>query len=237
VHAERLEVEDLEMRFGGVVALSGVSLTLDRGEILGLIGPNGSGKTTLLNLVSGAMRPTQGEARVGGHVLTRLSPARIARLGVVRTFQNIRVFREFSVFENVHVAACARHRGRRARARAWQALDELALIPWADRLAGTLPYGVQRRVEIARATALDPRVMLLDEPAAGLNETESDELLEMIEHVGETHEPAILLIDHDMRLIMRACGRIVVLDEGQKIAEGTPSEIRNHPEVINRYLG
>lgn len=233
----RLEMEDIEMRFGGVTALRGVSLTLDRGEILGVIGPNGSGKSTLLNILAGAHRPTAGSVRLGRQVITRLPPARIAKLGIGRTFQNIRVFREFTVRENVAVSASVRYRGRRARRRTELALAQLGLQSWADRLAGGLPYGIQRRVEIARAMALDPAVLLLDEPAAGLNETESDGLLRIIEGLHDQTGAGILLIDHDMRLIMRACARIAVLQHGMKIAEGTPAEIRANAEVIRTYLG
>jgi ABC-type branched-subunit amino acid transport system ATPase component len=204
------------------------------GEIVGLIGPNGSGKTTLLNLASGVLRPTEGRITVGGTDATGRKPHEIARLGVGRTFQQIRLFAEMTVEENVEVGAVARHRDSE---RVSELLERLGLVRDRERLAITLPYGQQRRVEIARALAGEPRYLLLDEPAAGMNEAESDALLETIRAVRDDDGCAILIVDHDLRLIMRLCERIHVLAEGRTICEGTAETVRRDPAVIQAYLG
>jgi ABC-type branched-subunit amino acid transport system ATPase component len=232
--ASTLEIDGAVKRFRGLRALDGVSLHVDEGEIVGLIGPNGSGKTTLLNLASGVLRPTDGRITVGGVDATGRKPHEIARLGVGRTFQQIRLFGEMTVEENVEVGAVARHQNPE---RVSALLERLGLIAVRERLATTLPYGQQRRAEIARALAGRPRFLLLDEPAAGMNEAESDALLETIRAVRDDEGCAILIVDHDLRLIMRLCERIHVLAEGKTICEGTAEEVRRDPAVVQAYLG
>ena len=232
--AAELVVEQLVKRFRGLSALGGVTLGVREGEIVGLIGPNGSGKTTLLNVASGVLRPTAGRVVVGGVDATGRRPHEVARLGVGRTFQQIRLFAEMTVFENVEVGAVARGQGPDGVS---ALLARLGLTADADRLAVTLPYGQQRRVEIARALAGKPRFVLLDEPAAGMNESESDALLETIRAVRDDEGCAVLIVDHDLRLIMRLCERIHVLAEGRTICEGTAEEVRRDPGVIQAYLG
>ena len=229
-----LVAEQVVKRFRGLKALDGVSLSVGEGEIVGLIGPNGSGKTTLLNVASGVLRPTAGRIRVDGVDATGRRPHEVARLGVGRTFQQIRLFGEMTVAENVEVGAVARGRGADVVP---ALLERLGLTADADRLAITLPYGQQRRVEIARALAGRPRFVLLDEPAAGMNEVESDALLETIRAVRDDEGCAILIVDHDLRLIMRLCERIHVLAEGRTICEGTAEAVRRDPAVIEAYLG
>ncbi len=218
--------------FEGLRALDGVDLAVAPGEIVGLIGPNGSGKTTLLNVLSGVLHPDEGTIHLLGRDVTGLRAHRIARMGVARTFQNIRLFPELTVIENIQAAAPdpgAEDVPRLART--------LALEPVLDELAGTLAYGVQRRVEIARAGVRRPAILLLDEPAAGMNEAESDELLESIHAIRDHLGCAVLIVDHDLHLIMRLCQRIQVLNEGRTIAVGSPEEIARDPAVIEAYLG
>ncbi len=229
-----LTVDNAAKHFRGLRALDGVSVGVEEGEIVGLIGPNGSGKTTLLNLASGVLRPTSGRISVGGVDATGHRPHDFARLGVGRTFQQVRLFTEMTVAENVEVGAVAR--GQDA-ARVDALLERLRLAQVRDRLAVTLPYGQQRRAEIARALAGSPRFLLLDEPAAGMNEAESDDLLEAIKAVRDDEGCAVLIVDHDLRLIMRLCERIHVLAEGKTICEGTAEEVRRDPAVIQAYLG
>ena len=229
-----LAIEDAAKHFRGLRALDGVSMHVEEGEIVGLIGPNGSGKTTLLNLASGVLRPTAGRISIGDVDATGHKPHDFARLGVGRTFQQIRLFAEMTVAENVEVGAVAR--GQDAE-RVDALLERLRLDPDRDRLAVTLAYGQQRRVEIARALAGGPRFLLLDEPAAGMNEAESDALLETIKGVRDDEGCAVLIVDHDLRLIMRLCERIHVLAEGRTICEGTAEEVRRDPAVIQAYLG
>lgn len=234
VEAAVLLLEDVVKLFHGLRALDGVSLSVAEGEIVGLIGPNGSGKTTLLNVASGVLRPTAGRVIVGGVDGTGRRPHELARLGVGRTFQQIRLFAEMTVGENVEVGAVARGQDDRLVA---ELLERLGLTQVRERLAVTLPYGQQRRVEIARALAGRPRFILLDEPAAGMNEVESDALLETIKAIRDDEGCAILIVDHDLRLIMRLCERIHVLAEGRTISEGTADSVRRDPAVIQAYLG
>jgi ABC-type branched-subunit amino acid transport system ATPase component len=236
----QLVTESVTKSFAGVQALADVSVAVDKGRIVGVIGPNGSGKTTLVNVISGVVTPTAGAVAVGSDRWTRRSSHGVARSGIARTFQTIRLFDEMTVAENVEVAAAASPRTRgigRARVAAREALTMLGLEGRAGAMATTLSYGQQRRVELARAVAGRPDFLLLDEPAAGLNEAESDDLLETLLRLRDAVECGVLMIDHDLRLIMRATERIFVLNEGRLLAEGTPEEIRNDPRVVASYLG
>jgi ABC-type branched-subunit amino acid transport system ATPase component len=236
----KLEVDSVSKDFAGLHALRDVSVDLEQGEILAVIGPNGSGKTTLINVVSAVIRPTSGEVRLNGTVLTNLPSHRVAHAGVARTFQNIRLFRDMTVIENVEVAA-----SRSPRAKGWfrprrisrEALQFLELERYAHSVVGTLAYGLQRRVEIARAIASKPHFLLLDEPAAGLNEAESDKLLDIIRSLRDRLGAGILIVDHDLRLIMRLSERIIALNGGRMLAEGTPEQVRHNAAVIEAYLG
>lgn len=231
--------EDLVKHYDGVQALQGVSLELVPGQILGLIGPNGSGKTTLLNCLSGSIRPTSGRLKFNGSDCTGKPSHRVARLGVGRTFQNIRLFPSMSPRENVEIAlSVGRAKGDGSRTvRALEVMDEMGLNDVADREVSGLPYGLQRRLEIARAVAPKPQYLLLDEPAAGMNEEETDDLLDLLRVGVQRWRCGILIVDHDLRLIMRLCSRLQVLNEGRTIAVGSPKEIQRNPEVIAAYLG
>jgi ABC-type branched-subunit amino acid transport system ATPase component len=225
--------------FRGLQALRGVTLSVGEGEIVGLIGPNGSGKTTLLNLISGVLAPTSGKIFVGDRDATRLKSDRVSHLGVSRTFQNIRLFGHLSVRENIKLGAIS---GRRSKGVDHEAdtsalLTRFGLDPVATAPANSLPYGAQRRVEIARALAPRPHFLLLDEPAAGMNENESDELLEIILGVRKEFGCGVLIVDHDLRLIMSLCERIHVLAEGQTLTQGKPKEVRHNQQVIDVFLG
>jgi len=247
-----LEVEGLTIQFGGLRALDAVDFHVDEGEIVGLIGPNGAGKTTVFNVLTGLYRPTAGTVRFRGQRLETLRPHQITALGVARTFQNIRLFGEMKVWENVVVGAHTRLRAglfqsifkgpatrreeREARERAYEHLAFVGLKGWEEARARNLPYGAQRRLEIARALASEPTLLLLDEPAAGMNVVETSELLELIRRL-QDRGLTVLLIEHDMRLVMGISERIVVLDHGRKIAEGTPEAVRRHEAVIAAYLG
>lgn len=247
-----LEVKNLTMEFGGVVALKEVNLHVSAGEIAALIGPNGAGKTTVFNVVTGYYQPTKGDVLLNSQSLLGLKSNKIARLGLARTFQNIRLFGDMTALENVMTGADARNKvgligsifgtstsrqdEKLSHSRAAELLTFMGISHRSGQLARNLPYGDQRRLEIARALALEPKVLLLDEPAAGFNPQEKVELGDLIKKIRDTGF-AVLLIEHDMSLVMKISDRVSVLDFGQKIAEGTPSEIQSNQKVIDAYLG
>ena len=233
-----LIVKSVSMDFVGLKALDGVSLELHQGEILGVIGPNGSGKTTLINVITGLLKPSEGRIESEGINITGQPAHKIARVGIARTFQRVKLFRDLTVLENAEVGAVSMPGSRRkARRRALRALEELEVAQWPDRLAGSLPYGHERKVEIARALAMKPKFLLLDEPAAGLDEEESGSLLETLYPIPKKNNLGMFIVDHDMNLIMRLCDRLHVLNYGMTIGEGVPDHVRNIPEVIEAYLG
>lgn len=234
----QLSTRAVKVHFNGVKAIDGVDLIVGQGEILGLIGPNGAGKTTLVNVLTGHQRPTSGSVHLGGKDITRWSPARRARAGLARTFQGARLFDRLSVFENVEAAAVAAGLNRRAaRARTVELLDFFQLITVAGQEARTLPHGTARRLGVARALALDPSFLLLDEPAAGLAEDESAELVELLKEVRNRHTLGVVVIEHDMSLVLSLCERIHVLHHGETLAVGSPSDISQNASVVQAYLG
>jgi branched-chain amino acid transport system ATP-binding protein len=236
--AQTLEARELRVHFGGVRAVDGVDLTLHQGEILGLIGPNGAGKTTLVNALSGFQKPTGGRVLLNGYDVTGWSPHRLARRGLTRTFQSVRLFPGLTVLENVELGGVGVGLRRpAARRAARELLDRLGFADRAETLATGLPHGLERRLGIVRALAARPAFLLLDEPAAGLNEHESDELVETLMLIRTDFSCALVVIEHDMRVIMRLCERIQVLDYGKTISIGTPAEVRADPAVLTAYLG
>jgi branched-chain amino acid transport system ATP-binding protein len=233
-----LETRGVWQRFGGLIANSDVSISVGRGEIVGLIGPNGAGKSTLVNVVSGFDRPSSGSVELEGRDITRWRPNRRGRAGLARTFQHSHAFRDLSVCENVEVAALgAGASSREARARAVELLDALGLSVQADMSASALAQGDERRLGVARALATNPRFVLLDEPAAGLPEAELPAFSEVVRDLRDERDAGVLLIDHNMGLIMEICDRIHVLDQGRTLAEGTPADIRANLDVAAAYLG
>lgn len=248
-----LEVNDVTQRFGGLQALSEFNLQLEERELIGLIGPNGAGKTTVFNIVSGFYQPTEGSVIFAGTPTKGLKPHEVTALGLARTFQNIRLWNDMSVLDNVRIAQYHRlgysfagpifltkkyqSAEKRVEDKAREILTIMGLSEYMEELPSNLPYGLQRRVELARALSLDPKLLLLDEPAAGLNSSDIAELIRLIRWIYETFPISIWMIEHQMEVVMTLCQRIEVIDFGKSIARGTPDEIRRNPVVISAYLG
>jgi len=252
-HKPLLRAENLTIRFGGLVAVQNFSLVVPEGQIVGLIGPNGAGKTTVFNLMTGVYNPNQGDVYLGDVSLTGRGAHVISRAGIARTFQNIRLFSGLTVLENVIAAQCWQRRGTSfssllalpqtkkfeadLRQRAMDMLSFVGLAEFAEWEATALPYGLQRKLEIARALLTQSKVLLLDEPAAGMNPTEKDELAALVREIVARFGLGVLLIEHDMKFVMNLCAQITVLDHGEIIAVGTPAEVQTHSKVIEAYLG
>ncbi|MBR0095314.1 MAG: ABC transporter ATP-binding protein [Synergistaceae bacterium] len=250
-----LELHDVKLRFGGLSAIDDLSFDIKHGQIMGLIGPNGAGKTSAFNVISGFYKPTSGTIKFLGKSIGGLSPNEVCRAGMSRTFQNIRLFGHETVLQNVMIGSRIRQKYQwwqtlapfiftdviredaAVKAQAMDLLEQLGLEAFADEKASSLPYGAQRRLEIARALATKPRFLLLDEPAAGMNPQESEELMKFIRRLRDEFDLTILLIEHDMKVVMNVCDYIHVLDQGVHIAQGTPDEIRANPRVVEAYLG
>ena len=247
-----LEVEEAGIQFGGVIAVHDVSFAVEPGEVFSIIGPNGAGKTTLFNIVSGIYRPSRGRVKIAGSDVTGLAPHRLARKGLARTFQNLQIFFRMTALENVMVGRHLAERSwfladmlglpsvhrqnRVTKAEALELLARVGLAEQAQALAGSLPYGALKRLEIARALAIGPKILLLDEPAAGCNAVETEALDGLIAETAKSGI-AVVLIEHDMKLVMKISDRVLVLSQGRRLAEGAPSSVRNDPAVIAAYLG